>query len=275
MRFKHSTLAVRAAALAGALVLTSTPNIFAQREPSLGSVHIPGDVLTLACAPGLTYEAPAVPLRLTGGQDATAKQSWAPGDLVTINGGRDNGIQVGQEFFVRRTQLGRGARISPLTPASVRTAGWIKVYAVDAQLSLATVTYACDSINVGDYLEPFVLPTVPTAMAARPKPERDNYGRVMVGLDRRLSFGKGDFFLLNRGKDHGIEPGSTFVVYHDKKQPGNFLIEIAEAVAVDVREDRATLQVTLSRDAISADDYVAMRKVMPEADPSAAPAARQ
>jgi len=125
--------------------------------------------------------------------------------------------------------------------------------------------HACDSIEVGDYLEPFALPAVPTVSTDRSKPERDNYGRVMLGTDRRLSFGRGDFFMLNRGKDHGIEPGAAFVVYRDRKQPGNFLVEIAEAVAVDVKENRATLQVTLSRDAITVDDYVAMRKATPVA----------
>jgi hypothetical protein len=256
---------VRAAALTGALLLGSASFVSAQREPVPVSTHLPPDVLSIACAPGLAYEEPAVPLRITGGQDAAPnKRVWAPGDLVTINAGRDNGMRVGDEYFVRRTQLGRGARISRLTPASVRTAGWIKVYAVDDRLSLATVTHACDSIEVGDYLEPFALPTVPTAMAERPKPERDNYGRVLIGEDRRMTFGMGEFITLDRGKDHGIEPGSTFVVYRDKKQPGNFLMEIAEAMAVDVREDRATLKVTLARDAIVVNDYVALRKPGPD-----------
>jgi hypothetical protein len=265
MRSMYSTPAVRSAALAGVLVLGSTSFAGAQRRPAPTSVHLPGNVLALACAPGLAYQEPVAPLRVTGGQDANPKRIWAPGDLVTINGGRENGIQVGQEFFIRRTQLGRGDRISAQTPASVRTAGWLRVYAVDDKMSLATVAHACDSIEVGDYLEPFVLPTVPTASTDRAKPERDNYGRVMLGSDRRLSFGRGDFFMLNRGKDHGIEPGAAFVVYRDRKQAGNFLVEIAEAVAVDVKEDRATLQVTLSRDAITVDDYVAMRKAVPAA----------
>ncbi len=255
-----STPATRAAAMVGACLLGSALLHAAQRRPAPVATHLPADVMTLACAPGLTYDEPIAPLRVTGGQDTNAKRVWTPGDLVTINAGRENGIEVGQEFFVRRLQSRAGEHVSALTPATVRTTGWIKVYAIEQQMSLATVTHACDTIELGDYLEPLKLPTVPTAMAERPKPERDNYGRVVSGSDRRTTFAKGDFFALDRGTNHGIEPGSTFVVYRDKKLAGNFLIEIAEAMAVDVREDRATLQVTLSRDAIALNDYVAMRK---------------
>ena len=55
-------------------------------------------------------------------------------------------------------------RLAPVTrdtPATIRTTGWIKVYAVDDEWSLVTVTHACDTIEVDDYLEPFKLPVVP------------------------------------------------------------------------------------------------------------------
>ena len=43
------------------------------------------------------------------------------------------------------------------------------------------------------------------------------------------------------------------------QQPDNFLYELGEAVAVDVKKDASTLQVTMSRDAFSEGDHVAMR----------------
>jgi hypothetical protein len=92
------------------------------------------------------------------------------------------------------------------------------------------------------------------------KPERDNYGRVLPGRDRRRVYGAGDFIVIDRGKDHGIAPGSQFVIYQDKNQPGNFLYEIAEAVAVDVRDTSSTLTVTATRHAVTVNDYVSMRK---------------
>jgi hypothetical protein len=233
----------------------------AQRAPAPVPTNLPSEVLSLACAPTLVFEAPSTPLRVTGGQEAFVRRTYAPGDLITINGGTDNGIEVGQEYYVRRVlQTEHGRPMGRENPATVRTSGWIRVYAVDRRMSLATITHACDTINVDDYLEPFVLPQVPAISAERLPAQRENYGRILVGNDRRQAFGRGDYFIIDRGSDHGVLVGAHFVVYRDKRAAGNFLFELGEAVAVDVRPESATLQVTVSRDAFLAGDYAALRK---------------
>ena len=63
----------------------------------------------MACAPTMGSEAPPMPLRIMGGQDFFVRRIYRPGDFVTINAGTDNGIEVGQEYYVRRVQAGRGA----------------------------------------------------------------------------------------------------------------------------------------------------------------------
>lgn len=255
----RTTLALFGAAMVAAAAVAS-----AQQAPAFASTGLPADVLALACAPSIAYEAPLAPMRVTGGQDSGIRLMHAPGDLVTINAGTDNGIAVGQEFYVRRVTAPGQRLISRAQPGTVRTAGWIKIYSVDPTMSLATVTYACDAMAIGDYLEPFSLPALPAASTTRNKPEKNNYGRVMPGSDRRRSFAKGDFFVLDRGSEQGIKPGSQFVVFRNKKQmgvqqPDNFLFELGEAVAVDVKAGSATLQVTRSRDAFTEGDLVAMR----------------
>jgi hypothetical protein len=127
-------------------------------------------------------------------------------------------------------------------------------------MSLATITHACDTVNVDDFLEPFLLPQVPAAAAERLPAQRENYGRILVGNDRRRAFGRGDYFIVDRGSDHGVTQGARFVIYKDKRADGNFLFEAGEAVAVDVKPESSTLQVTVSRDALLAGDYVALRK---------------
>jgi hypothetical protein len=246
-------------ALFAAVVIIAATSATAQHAPPPAPTGLSPETLALACAPALAYEPPPKPLRVTGGQSPFARWAYSASDLVTINAGTKNGIEVGQEYFVKRTLVSRGAPITRNTPATIQTTGWIRVYAVDDELSLATVTHSCDSIDVGDYLEPLVLPSMPTPSTDRGKPERGNYGRVMSGMDVRGSFGKGDFFILNRGTDFGITPGAQFVLYRDKKQDENFLYELGEAIAVNVNGDWSTLMVTLSRDAIQAGDYAGMR----------------
>jgi hypothetical protein len=247
------------AILAGAGLFAAAPAA-AQRAPAPATTGLPAEVLSLACAPSLTYVEPSASMRITGGQDSFVRQSYTPGDLIAINAGTRHDIAVGQQFFVRRPHVSRGEPVTAETPAVIRTAGWIQVYAVDETMSLATIVHACDTINVGDYLEPFVLPQVPVASADRPAAQRENFGRVMMGQDRRRSFGRGDYLIVDRGSDHGVAIGTAFVLYRDKRAAGSPLFEIGEAVAMDVKPHSSTLRVMTSLDAIQEGDYAAMRK---------------
>lgn len=241
-------------------VLATALPVTAQRGPAPVSSSLAPDVLGLACAPAIAYDEPAVPLRISGGQDSKTRYSHAPGDLVTINAGTRGGIAVGQEFYTRRVLSDRTAGIGTNNPGTIRTTGWIRVWAVDEDMSLATITHACETVDVDDYLEPFTVPVVPTPSRVTGDPERGNYGLVLSGQDRRVQFGRGDYLLINRGSGQGVTPGARFVFYRDQKAPGNFLFQLGEGVAVDVKEDTATLHVLTAIDAIAAGDYAGMRK---------------
>lgn len=246
--------------LVAAGVLFAALPVLAQRAPGRGPTNLAPEVLSLACAPSLAYEAPPTPLRVTGSQEGFIHRSFAPGDLIAINGGTENGIEVGQEYYTRRAMPVERRPIGRGNPATIRTTGWIRIYAVDRQMSLATITYACDALWLEDYLEPFVLPEIPPVSANRPEAQRGNYGRLLAGNDNRTSFGRGDYFVTDRGSDHGVTVGAQFVIYRDNRQPGNFLFEVGEAVAVTVRPESSTLRITLSIDAFLPGDYVALRR---------------
>ena len=244
---------------AAALLMSVTP-AGAQRAPVYTPIHLSQDILAQACAPFPSFEVPSMPLRVSGSQEGMVRRTFAPGDLITINAGSDNGIDVGQEYYARRAVSIEKRPIGRDNPATIQTSGWIRVYAVDKRMSLATIVYACTAIELNDYLEPFVLPTLPQVSVERLQAQRGNYGRVLRGNDNRSAFGTGDYFLVDRGSDHGVTVGAQFVVYHDKHESGNFLFEVGEAVAVDVTPEGATLRATLARDAFLSGDYVALRK---------------
>jgi hypothetical protein len=231
-----------------------------QKSPAITASRVDAEVLALACAPVATSTAPAATLRISGGQDTSPRQTYSQGDFVTINAGSNQGLQVGQEFFVRRLLTPRGTTMTARTPATVHTAGWIRVYAIDEDMALGTITHACDGLQVGDYLEPLSLPAKLKALPREGKPER-SYARVLLGHDGRTEFGHNDFLVIDRGSAQGISAGAHFVFYRwKKKAPENFLSAIAEGVAVDVQNDTATLSLTASRDSVMVGDLVAMRK---------------
>jgi hypothetical protein len=171
----------------------------------------------------------------------------------------------------------RGTGISHATPATIGTAGWVRVYAVDKTMSLVTVSHACDTIDIGDYLEPFSVPDPPTPDAHPGKPQKENYGHILVGGDRRTMFAKNDFVTIDRGTDHGVTLGARFTVFRDKRRmetkrllavkelpdevvEPEFLFEIGEAVVMEVRPEISTVQVLYARSALLSGDYVALRK---------------
>jgi hypothetical protein len=249
----------------------------AQTGPAPTPTHLGAEVIALACAPTLAFERPLASLLITGGQDASTRHGFHPGDLITINGGSDNGIEVGQEYYVRRVQAPRGTGISRATPATIGTVGWVRVYAVDKTMSLVTVSHACDTIDIGDYLERFSVPDPPTPDANPAKPQKENYGHILIGKDRRTMFAKNDFVTIDRGSDHGVTLGARFMVFRDKRRmetkrllavkelpdeivTPEFLFEIGEAVVVEVKPESSTVQVLNARSALLSGDYVALRK---------------
>jgi len=259
-----------------ALLCTAT-SAAPQTGPAPTVTHLDADVVALACAPTLAFEQPLASLLITGGQDASTRHGFRPGDLITINGGSDNGIEVGQEYFVRRVEAPRGTGISRATPANIHTAGWVRVYAIDKTMSLVTVSHACDTIDIGDYLEPFAPPDPPTPDPRPGKPQKDNYGHLLMGADRRTMFARNDFVTIDRGSDYGITLGARFMVYRDKRRmetkqlfavkelpddivTPEFLFEIGEAVVVDVKPEISTVQIMSARSALLSGDYVALRK---------------
>ena len=209
----------------------------AQRGPAPGSTGLGPDQIALMCAPApadLPDRMPAATRhRVTGGQAPTLRQAFAQGDLVTISAGERQGIAVGQQFYTR-TPIRGIDRKHPPSGKVAHTTGWITVYAVDPDLSLATVTHACTTISPGDELAPLSIPDVPPADTRDLEPKRGDYARVLEGAAGRTTFGTGDVFLIDRGRRQGVEPGARFVLYHDRRLRENFLYQTGEAVAIAV-----------------------------------------
>jgi hypothetical protein len=182
-------------------------------------------------------------------------------DRLVIDGGSATNLQPGQEFFVRRVDWFGPSGTSQ--PHTIRTTGWVKIVAVNETTSIATVEHSCTAMMKGDYLEPFVAPTVP-ANVDRVDTSGDldfkSLGHVGFGERLRTNAGIGEFMLIDRGADDGAEPGSRFAVYRDLHQPGLPLASIGEAVVVSSAPTMAVVRITAARDTVVRGDYVVPRK---------------
>ena len=98
-------------------------------------------------------------MRVLGGY-VHGRIMFGPGDAVIVGAGTAQGVQKGQQFFVRRP-VTDPSTTQPKVGAlyGVHTAGWVTVVDVKDAMAIATVTHSCDGVFEGDYLEPFVPPT--------------------------------------------------------------------------------------------------------------------
>lgn len=216
----------------------------------------------VACADVVVTDLPpSATLAVAGAQRGDGRLSLALGDAAVINAGTAQGLAVGQAFFARRHERQRmGPRSGPVPYVGVRTTGLLVIEAVDERYAVARVRQSCDSVVVGDYLEPAVVPALP-AVAAAGAPDFSDRATVLFGEDLREAFGDGDVLSIDRGSNHGVAPGTRFALYKDP-QTGLPLSELGEAVVVDVTSTTARAVLVKARDVVEAGDVAVRRAAL-------------
>src|SRR6476661_590346 len=93
-----------------------------------------------ACAPMNAVAAQAPAVKVLGGRVA-GRLMFGPGEQVVVSGGAAQGLQVGQDYFIRRTVKDRFTPAAKdFTPNSVHTTGWLRIVDVQGAMSVATIT---------------------------------------------------------------------------------------------------------------------------------------
>jgi hypothetical protein len=258
-----------AAALA---VAWSATTAHAQSAP--GAAPVARDaVAELACAPNAAETIPAQALRVIGSQ-MPGRTLFGSGETVRVGGGAAQGLQPGQDYFVRRLVRDPFDAHFPdgTTYHQVHTAGWIHIADVHPAEAVATVTHACDEVMAGDYLEPFTLPTVPEP-GAPGQADLTAAGRLVFGDEWAELGGPGSYMVLNRGSLHGIHPGQHVTLFRPDPDPGargsmyrkgaktpTGLVRVGEATAMLVRPGTTTLRVDRADGVIYVGDVGAINR---------------
>lgn len=224
--------------------------------------------LAAACAPpaATTHETHHA-LRIVGAQDTMPRTIFGPRDLLVVRGGTDAGVQLGAEFFVRRTPISRSISGKPVE-SDVITDGWVQIVAVNDTTSIARVEKSCGAIFADDFLEPFAAVAMPAVAAAPLEADFTGMARVLAGEDRHYMAGINQFAILDRGSEQGVRPGARFAVYRDltigdpvlAAPSGTPLTPIGELVVLTTTGNRAVAKVVRARDAVFAGDYAAPQK---------------
>ncbi len=214
--------------------------------------------LAVACAPPPSFnDAPSPALRVVGSQDSAPRFLFGDHDLLVIGGGTAAGVQLGQQFFVRRQNMagGKSARRGAVT------LGWLRVVAVNDSSAVGLVDHVCTAISVDDYLEPFVMPDVSAAMTRNEAPGQPDFavlGHIVAGNQDRIMVGAGDLALIDWGQNQGLTPGARFSIYRDVGVNHVPLASIGEGVVISIGSTMALTRVTRARDVVYSGDYVAL-----------------
>jgi hypothetical protein len=216
----------------------------------------------VACAPPPSLDGPpANVLQVIGPQDPDPRTLGGNRDLLVISGGTLAGVQLGQQFFIRRPN--RFGTSSSLLSLGATTLGWIRIVAANDTTAIASVEHACGGIIEHDYLVPYVAPVIPPG-ADRDEPTGEPdftaLGRVLIGDENRQATGAGDFVLIDRGAAQGVAPGTRLALYRDVRRPGMPLANVGEAVVINVGPVISLARITRARDAVLSGDHVAIRK---------------
>jgi hypothetical protein len=239
------------------VVVACAGGIHAQSEPRTLSAS----ALAIACAPTLALTpAPEGALRIVGSQDSAPRSLFGPRELVVVDGGAQAGVQLGQEYFIRRQFAFGGPSRS--RPQLLHTTGWLRIVAVNDTTAIAQLDSICDGVRTGDYLEPFAAPVEPASEAATldfSSLDFSSLSRVMFGDEERRIGGTGDFMLIEYGAA-GVSPGTRVAVYRDLRTPGLPLVAVGEGVIVSFSNGTPLMRITAARDAVVSGDYIVPRR---------------
>ncbi|HZR23275.1 MAG TPA: carboxypeptidase-like regulatory domain-containing protein [Vicinamibacterales bacterium] len=185
------------------------------------------------------------------GRGESGTMLFAKRDLLTIEGGMQTGLSVGQNVVARRTFRIDG------NPSAMgeHTAGVLQIVSVGERTATAIVVYACDEIMRDDWLAPFEPEPLRRAESAG-APAVDDAAKIlfadagqMVGVPRR-------FMVIDRGRDHGLHAGQRLTLF---RQPlhGRKPVVTGDAVIVAVRQDSATIRIEHATDVVDVGDWAA------------------
>lgn len=245
----------------GALVLSVAVQIpaaaFAQetRQPIVRDT-----AAELACGAHAAAAPPPSAIHISTGH-VPGKALFGPGDPIIVLGGTKQGVKVGQEYYVRRVIPDRftHTRSDGVPTVSIHTAGWVKIVETTADGARATITKACDAMQEGDYLEPFVLPAAPGATLAG-EPDFSHPGHVILGDDRRQMGASGDMMVIDRGSDHGLRAGQRVTIFRTTAGGAGPVAPIGEAIAMSVSPETAIIRIEKASHPVMVGDFVAIQR---------------
>jgi hypothetical protein len=161
----------------------------------------------------------AFPVQVRSAENVAEQTDFISGDLLYIDGGANNGLKIGDEFWIVTPE---SEVFHPLTGKSMgrfyQYRGRAMVYSVEGRTGIVRVTNSCTDIPIGAYLKPFEPVPIPLARKSPPAvagdpPSGKARGRVVMTQDGIVALGSGHVVIVDLGVANGVSPGDFLTLY--------------------------------------------------------------
>lgn len=186
-------------------------------------------------------------IRIIGGERMNEKSLFEDGDLIYLDKGAADGLEVGQLFLT----VGLRAKVGKIGTVMERH-GRARIVRLEDKMASARVEKGCGTILAGDYLLPFEEEAgeIGKDMGyGDMDPNASKHGRVIyIENDFHIS-GTGQWALIDLGRQHCVQIGDQLNVFHQAK-PNLPREAFASAIIIDVRGATSTIKILGARDAV-------------------------
>jgi hypothetical protein len=213
----------------------------------------------LNCAFYMHEEGKLLPeIRIIGAERMYEKSHFEDGDLVYIDKGAADGLEIGQLFLT----VGLRAKVAKLGTVMERH-GRARVVRLDDRMASARVEKGCGRILVGDFLIPFEEEQGEIGKDlgyGDMDPNASKRGNVIyIENDFHIS-GTNQWALINMGRQQCIQIGDQLNIFHQAR-PDLPREAFASAIVIDVRGATSTIKILGARDAVDIGSEVQMKTV--------------
>jgi hypothetical protein len=165
-------------------------------------------------------------LRVISGEQSNVKVIFSTNDYIYINRGRDKGVQVGDRFSVVRPEKDPvkapwfkwQAKLLKAMGEQYMDLGQVRVVNVQNNVSVAQVGFACDYMQRGDILRPYVERPSPTYKDASTfdhfaPVNGKRVAMIVEGGTIGQASGRNTSVFVNLGTNQGVHMGDYYRIF--------------------------------------------------------------
>ncbi len=235
---------------------TAAPGLPAAGPSAVGRLVPLGSESDVYCFAYLDESGEDLRLTMSSAEHVEFKSTYADGDIVYLDGGSEDGVEAGQEFFL--VIPGRVVR-HPATGAALGRlytyVGHARVLCVQEHSATAEIIAACDAVPLGAKAKPFdpipipmsvLTPPVTVCDPASGKPS----GYIIYAKEEAETFGVDHVVLVDLGEADQVKPGTILTVFLDNPVPGLPRRAVGELGVLTAGDHWATAKVIRSKEAM-------------------------